>query len=88
MSRGWRSGFGLGRDWVWVAPIVSLALVVVGLATNTDGDLRRGLFLRLMAAAAVGVGASVLLGVFAGSWVMIGLSVRPGKLAVIREARG
>lgn len=163
----------MGRDWVWVAPMVSLALVTVGQATNADGDLSSGLLPRLIAAAAVGfallglrliavhgpdvtrlvliggswttlaflwmagffvaveVGAllgideneagfmAVLpaismtfgllsiapavvssafglggsaavprLGVFAISWVMVGPSARPGRLAVIRGARG
>jgi hypothetical protein len=55
MGRGWRNGFGLGRDWVWAAPLVSLALVAVGQATNADGDIRSGLFPWLMAAAAVGL---------------------------------
>ncbi len=82
MVRGWRNGFGLGRDWVWVAPLVSLALVAVGQATNTDGDLRSGLFPWLMAAAAVGLallglrliavhGPDVIRSVLGGWWTTL-----------------
>jgi hypothetical protein len=68
---------GVVPRWgVWAmwtaAPLLVLLLVYGGLA---DGP-------------AEAVGASVLLGVFAVSWVVIGLSVRPGNLSVIGEAGG
>lgn len=96
MGRGWRSRFGLlsmtpatsmlafgtsragglQRWGVWalwtITPLLVLLLVYGGFA---DGPAET-------------VGVSLLLGVFAVSWVMIGLSVRPGSSAVIREAGG
>lgn len=55
VARTWRNGFGVGGDWVWAAPIAALILVAVGQATNSDGDIRSGMFPWFMAAAAVGL---------------------------------
>lgn len=54
MGRGWKNGFGLGRDWAWSAPVVSLSLVAIAQASNPEGDLRSGMFPWLMATAAFG----------------------------------
>ena len=77
MRISWRTGLDINPKWAGLAPIASIAVGAVGVATNADGDIRVGLlpwtvFLAMVLLATCCLGVLSAHGPDTNGWLIVG----------------